>query len=65
MDKLVATRGCPGLSCLNTSEQAMVILNIGLSSLALSNDPNTEEWLTSKVLKGPMYIKAARNVIEQ
>ena len=50
--KLVATCSCTGLSYLNTSEQAMAILNIGLSGLALSKDPNTEEWLTSKVLKG-------------
>ena len=35
MDKLVATRGCPGLSYLNTTKRAMAIINIGLSGLAL------------------------------
>ena len=29
-DKLVATRGCPGLSYLNTDKRAMDIPNIGL-----------------------------------
>ena len=36
MDTLVTTRGCPGLSDLNTCRRAMSLLNIGLSSLALS-----------------------------
>ena len=35
MDKLVATRGCPGLSYLNTSERAMDTLKIGLSGLEI------------------------------
>ena len=61
MDKLIETRSCPGLSYLNTTGQAMAILKIGLSGLELSMDPNTEEWLLSKVLKGTMYMKAAMN----
>ena len=43
MDKLVATRVCTGLSYLNTVKQAMAILNIGLSGIEISIDPNTEE----------------------
>ena len=35
MDKLVATRGFPGLSYLNTAKRAIAILNIGLSGLEL------------------------------
>ena len=35
MDKLVSTRSFPGLYYLNTSEQAMAILNVGLSGLLL------------------------------
>ena len=43
MDKLVAASVCPGLSYLNTVKQAMAILNIGLSGIEISIDPNTEE----------------------
>ena len=35
MDKLVATRGCPGLSYMNTDKLAISIINIGLSGLVL------------------------------
>ena len=35
MDKLVSTRSFPGLYYLNTAEQAMAILNVGLSGLEL------------------------------
>ena len=38
MDTLVTTRGCPGLSDLNTCGRAMSLFNIGLSSLELSLD---------------------------
>ena len=65
MDKLVATRGFPGLSYLNTSERAMAILNIGLPGLSLSIDSNTENWLLSKFLKGLVYMKAVRNNLYQ
>ena len=43
MNKLVATRGFPSLLYLKTAKQAMAILNIGLSGLAVSIDLNTEE----------------------
>ena len=65
MYKLLATRGCPGFSCLNTAERAIAILNIGLSGLALSIYPNTEELLLSEFLKGSMSIKSVRNDIEK
>ena len=65
MEKLAATRGCPGLSYLNTAKRAMAILNIGLSGLALSIDLNIEQLLLSKFLKGTMYVKAAMNSIEK
>ena len=63
MDKLVATRGCPGLSYLNSAERAMAILAIGVSSCALSIDPRTEEWLMLEVLHGAMSMKAVRNAV--
>ena len=42
MEKLVATCGCPELVYLNTAEQVMAILNIGLSGLALSIHQDTD-----------------------
>ena len=39
-EKLVATRGCPGLFYLKTTKQDMAIINIGLSGLVLSIDPD-------------------------
>ena len=42
MDKLVATRGCHGISYLNTVGRVMSLLNTGLSSLSLSFDPETD-----------------------
>ena len=65
IDKLVATHSCPGLSYLKTMERAMAILNIGLSVLALSVDPNTEKWLMYKVLKVAISTKEVRDDIKQ
>ena len=64
MDKLVATRVCTGLSYLNTVKQAMAILNIGLSGIEISIDPNTEEQFLSKFLKGAMSMKTVRQYID-
>ena len=50
MNKLVATRGCPGLSYLNTAEREMSLLNIRISSLAHAFDPETDEGLLSEIL---------------
>ena len=65
MYKLVATCGCPGLSYLNIFERDMAVLNIGLSGLVLSIDPNTEELFLSEVLKCAISTKSVRNDIEQ
>ena len=65
MYKLVAISSFPGLSDMNTSERAMAVLNIGLSGLVLSIDPNTEELLLSEVFKCAMSMKSVRNDIEQ
>ena len=43
----------------------MAILNIGLSVLALSVDPNTEKWLMYKVLKVAISTKEVRDDIKQ
>lgn len=65
MDKLTATRGCPGLSYLNTAERAMANLNIGLSCLSLSLDPNMDKWLYDNILKSATTMKATRkNILE-
>ena len=63
MDKLTATRGCPGLSYLNSCERAMPILNIGLSALSLTIDPNCEKWLMEDVLNGANSMKSVRKNI--
>lgn len=47
MDRLTAIRVCPGHSYLNTVECCMAILNLGLSNLALSLDPNMPLWIRS------------------
>ena len=62
MDKLTATRGCPGSSYLNTAERLMSLLNIGLSSLALMLDPNTPQWLRD-ILHGLGSMKAIRKAL--
>ena len=41
MDKLVATRGCPGLSYLNTTKWPMSLLKYWCPSLSLMLDPET------------------------
>lgn len=62
MDKLTATRGCPGSSYLNTAERLMSLLNIGLSSLSLMLDPNTPQWLRD-ILHGLGSMKAIRKAL--
>ena len=65
MDKLSSIRGCPGLSYLNTAERAMLVLNLGLANLALSIDPNADEWLLNEVLAGTSSMKAVRAAVNQ
>ena len=43
-DKLCAAYGCPGHSYLNTVERCMSILNLGLTNLSLTMDPEAPEW---------------------
>eukprot|EP00957_Ditylum_brightwellii_P153760 11703235-Ditylum_brightwellii.AAC.1 len=50
MDKLVGICCCPGNSYLNTEEQLMSVLNLGLTNLALTIDPDTPKWLQEEVL---------------
>ena len=64
MDKLTATRGCPGLSYLNTCERAMSILNIGFSALSLTLDPHCDQWLIEEVLAGATSMKSVQKNIE-
>ena len=52
MDILVETRGCPWISYRNTYKREMLLLNIGLSSLALSLDFGKNECLMTEVLSG-------------
>ena len=65
MNTLVETCSCPGIFYLNTCERAMSLLNIGLSSLALSLDIGEDEWLMIEVLSVAMSMKAVRNAISE
>ena len=60
MDTLVETCGFPGLSYLKTCKRAMLLFNIGLSSLALSLDVGKDEWLMTEVLLEEMSMKTVR-----
>ena len=45
MEKINSTRGCPGISYLNTAERPVSLLNYGLASISLRMDPEMPEWL--------------------
>ena len=64
MDKLTSTRGCPGLSYLNTAERPMSNLNRGISSLSLMMDPNTPAWLR-ELLHGVVSMKGVRMILAE
>ena len=61
----MATRGCPGLSYLNTCKRPMSLLNIGLSSLAVSLDVVEDKWLMTEVLSGAMSMKTVRAAMSE
>ena len=65
MDKLVATRGCTGLSYLNTVEREMSLLNVGISSLTLAFGTDTDEWILSEILEGVVCMKDVRSDVSQ
>eukprot|EP00978_Attheya_sp_CCMP212_P017934 scaffold48422_cov80-Attheya_sp.AAC.1 len=44
MDRMIMVRGCPQLSFFNIAEQAMSLLNIGLTGLSLKLKPEPKEW---------------------
>ena len=64
MDKLVAVRGCPGHSYLNTVERCMSILNLGLANLALSLDPEAPDWVFD-LIEGNNSMKKIREEVAQ
>ena len=63
VDKLTATRCCPGLSFLNIVERAMSLVNMGISSLSLAIDPNADKFLVDEVIKGMSSMKNVRESI--
>ena len=65
MDNLVKTCGCTGLSYLGTCERAMLLLNIGLLSLALPLDVCEDKWLITEVISGAMSMKTLRAAISE
>eukprot|EP00957_Ditylum_brightwellii_P149249 11366468-Ditylum_brightwellii.AAC.1 len=64
MDKLTATRCCSELPFLNTTERAMSLLNIGLSVLSLTIDPNADNWLLEYVINGMILMKMVMENID-
>ena len=65
MDILVRTCGCLGILYLNTCKRAMLMLNIGLSSLALSLDVGKYEWLMTEFILVAMSINNFRASISE
>ena len=65
MDTLLETSGFPGISYLNTCDREMSLINIGLSSLALSLDVGKDKWLMKKVLSGAMSMETIRSAISE
>ena len=65
MDTIVSTRGCPGISYLITCTRAMLPLNIGLSSLALSLGVGKDNWITIEVLSGAISMETVRDEISE
>ena len=65
MDTLMATRGCPGILYLNTCKREILLLNIGLSSLALSLGVGDNKWLIKEVFLGAMAMNTVRSVISE
>ncbi len=63
VDKMTATRCCPGLSFLNIVERAMSLVNMGISSLALAIDPDADKFLVEEVIKGMSSMKNVRDSI--
>ena len=63
VDKMTATRCCPGLSFLNIVERAMSLINMGISSLSLAIDPNAAKFLVDEVMKGMSSMKNVRESI--
>eukprot|EP00978_Attheya_sp_CCMP212_P035050 scaffold150431_cov65-Attheya_sp.AAC.4 len=51
MDRMIMVRGCPQLSFLNVAEQAMSLINIGLTGLSLKMKPKPKEWFRNTLSK--------------
>ena len=66
MDKLNITRGCPGLSFLNTGEKPMTLINIVLSGLSLKSEVKTgDEFLMDEVIGGAVSMKLVMKSVDQ
>ena len=57
--------GCPGLLYLNTSQQAMSVLNLGLANLAARADLTADEYILTEVLAGISSVITVRSAIYQ
>ncbi len=64
MDKLCATRGCAGLSYLNTAERPMSLLTLGQSGLATQLDPTKPDFL-NELLRNASSMKLIRQNITE
>ena len=60
------TRGCPGLSYLNTADRAMVLLNIFLSGIELNSSVQEgNELLMDEVIGKVLFMKSARASVQE
>ena len=64
MEKINSTRGCPGISYLNTAERPVSLLNYGLASISLRMDPEMPEWL-HEILNSVSSMKGVRKSITE
>ena len=60
------TRGCPGLSFINSANRAMALLNIGISDLALkSNVQVGNKLFMDEVIGKALSMKSARAAVQE
>ena len=63
MDKIILIFGSPGLAYLNTVERKMSVLSMVFENLALSIDPDYDEWLLNELLSGTSSMKVVRAAV--
>ena len=64
MNNLNMTRGCPGLSFINTAERDMDLLNIFISGPALNSNVQVgDEFLMNEVIGNASTMKSVKSSV--